>query len=40
MNHILKEAPENRLLNIQTYGNPELKIKDDLIQNIISFILD
>ena len=38
MNHILKEAPENRFLNIQTYGNPELKIKDELVQSIISFI--
>ena len=38
MNHILKEAPENRFLNIQTYSNPELKIKDELVQSIISFI--
>lgn len=40
MNHILKEAPENRFLNIQTYGNPDLQIKEELIEIITSFILD
>ena len=40
MNHILKEAPENRFLNIQTYGNPDLQIKEELIEIITPFILD
>ena len=40
MNHILKEAPENRLLNIQTYGNPDLKIKEGLADSISKYILE
>ena len=40
MNHILKEAPENRLLNIQTYGNPDLKIKEGLVDSISQYILE
>tara|TARA_B100000686_G_scaffold292119_1_gene320611 strand:+ start:530 stop:1456 length:927 start_codon:yes stop_codon:yes gene_type:complete len=40
MNHILKEAPENRLLNIQTYGNPDLKIKEGLVDSISKYILE
>ncbi len=40
MNHILKEAPENRLLNIQTYGNPDLKIKEGLVDSISQYIVE
>ena len=40
MNHILKEAPENRLLNIQTYGNPDLKIKEGLVDSISKYIVE
>tara|TARA_Y100001968_G_scaffold99414_1_gene89433 strand:+ start:1486 stop:2406 length:921 start_codon:yes stop_codon:yes gene_type:complete len=39
MNHILKEAPTNRLLNLQTYGNPKLQLKEGLIDSIVSFVL-
>ena len=40
MNHNLKEAPENRLLNIQTYGNPDLKIKEGLVDSISKYIVE
>jgi len=40
MNHILKEAPKNRLLNIQTYGDPELQLKEGLIDSVVSFIIN
>ena len=40
MNHILKEAPENRLLNIQTYGNADLKIKEGLVDSISQYIVE
>ena len=40
MNHILKEAPQNRLLNIQTYGDPELQLKEGLIDSVVSFIIN
>ena len=39
MNHILKEAPKHRLLNIQTYGNPKLQLKEGLIDAIVSFVI-
>ena len=38
MNHILRQSPENRLLNIQTYGNPELPIDFSLVNVILDFI--
>ena len=40
MNHILKEAPKNRLLNIQTYGNSKLQLKEGLIDAVASFIIN
>lgn len=38
MNHIFKEAELDRLKNIQTYNQPELPIKPELIEAIVSFI--
>ena len=38
MNHVLRQAPENRLLNMQTYGNPELSIDDSLVNLIVDFL--
>ena len=38
MNHVFRQAPENRLLNMQTYGNPELSIDGSLINLIIDFL--
>ena len=38
MNHVLRQAPENRLLNMQTYGNPELPIDNSLVNLIVDFI--
>ena len=35
MNHVFRQASENRLLNLQTYGNPDLPIDRSLV-NIIS----
>ena len=40
MSHILKEGPKNRLLNIQTYGDPQLQLKEGLIDAVASFILN
>ena len=40
MNHILKEAPENRFLNLRTYGDPTLELKQGLIESITNFIVD
>ena len=40
MNHILKEADANRFLNMRTYGDPSLKLKQGLIESITSFIVD
>jgi len=40
MNHILKEAPENRFLNMRTYGDPNLELKQGLIESITNFIVD
>ena len=40
MNHILKEAPENRFLNLRTYGDPNLELKQDLIETITRFIVE
>ena len=34
MNHILKEAEAHRLLNLQTYGDPNLELKQGLIESI------
>jgi len=38
MNHVFRQAPENRLLNMQTYGNPELPIDNSLVNLIVDFI--
>jgi hypothetical protein len=40
MNHILKEAEAHRFLNLRTYGDPNLKLKQGLIESITSFIVD
>ena len=40
MNHVFRQAPENRLLNMQTYGNPELSIDDSLVNLIVDFIYE
>ena len=39
MNHILKQAPADRQLNIATYTQPDLPLKKELIDNLIPFIL-
>lgn len=38
MNHVLKDAPEERNANIQTYMNPKLPLSDGLIEKIVAFI--
>lgn len=38
MNHIMKEATLDRQKNIQTYFNPNLPIKEELVQEIVKFI--
>ena len=39
MNHILKQAPADRQMNIGTYTQPDLSLKTELIGNIAPFIL-
>jgi pimeloyl-ACP methyl ester carboxylesterase len=38
MNHIFKEAESDRMTNIQTYNQPELPIKPELVESIVAFI--
>ena len=38
MNHVFRQASDNRLLNLQTYGNPELPIDNSMINLISEFI--
>jgi len=38
MNHVFRQAPENRLLNMQTYGDPELPIDNSLVNLIVDFL--
>lgn len=38
MNHILKEAEADRMLNLATYANPDLPLADELIKIIVTFI--
>ncbi|TAN15060.1 MAG: alpha/beta fold hydrolase [Chitinophagaceae bacterium] len=38
MNHILKDAPEERSENIATYNNPDLPLNGTLIKEIVQFI--
>ena len=39
MNHVFRQASDIRLLNLQTYGNPELPIDNNMV-NIISEFID
>ncbi|MET1177236.1 alpha/beta hydrolase [Peribacillus simplex] len=38
MNHVLKEAPEDRKGNLATYTNPELPLSPGLVNGIIEFL--
>ena len=38
MNHIMKEAPADKDLNMETYSNPTLPLKTELIPAIVDFI--
>ncbi|RYZ95436.1 MAG: alpha/beta fold hydrolase, partial [Sphingobacteriaceae bacterium] len=38
MNHVLKEAPADAKLNMETYANPSLPIKPELITGIVDFV--
>lgn len=38
MNHILKDAPENRAENLATYNNPALPLNDTLVEKMVHFI--
>ena len=40
MNHILKEAEAHRFLNLRTYGDPNLELKQGLIESITRFIVE
>lgn len=40
MNHILKESVLDRAKNIETYNNPDLPLKKELITEIVNFILE
>jgi len=40
MNHVFRQAPENRLLNMQTYGDPELPIDNSLVNIIVDFLYE
>ena len=40
MNHVLKQAPEDRAGNLATYGDPSLPLADDLIRRIRRFVKD
>ena len=40
MNHVLRQASENFLLNIQTYGNSDLPIEELVIKSISTFIFE
>jgi alpha-beta hydrolase superfamily lysophospholipase len=40
MNHIFKDASIDRQANLQTYNEPDLPIKPELVQVISEFILD
>jgi len=39
MNHIFKDAEVDRMKNLQTYNQPDLPVKAELIEAILSFIL-
>ncbi|GAB3930611.1 alpha/beta fold hydrolase [Mucilaginibacter myungsuensis] len=38
MNHVLKDAPAKRGANFATYANPDLPIKPELVNGIVTFI--
>jgi esterase/lipase len=38
MNHILKDAPRNRMGNLATYNNPNLKLNYNFVSEVIKFI--
>ncbi|MES2279519.1 MAG: alpha/beta fold hydrolase [Bacteroidota bacterium] len=38
MNHILKEAPADREKNIETYKDPNLPLKPELVTGVVAFI--
>lgn len=38
MNHIMKESEADRQKNIATYSNPELPLKNGLVEELVSFI--
>ena len=38
MNHVFKEAPEDREANIKTYSDPELPIVQELIDVVVGFV--
>ncbi|MGM8215484.1 alpha/beta hydrolase family protein [Bacillaceae bacterium W0354] len=37
MNHVLKDAPSERMGNLQTYGDPNLPLAEGLISGIVEF---
>ncbi len=39
MNHVFRQASDNRLLNLQTYGNPDLPIDNSMVSLISEFII-
>ncbi|ARI75874.1 alpha/beta hydrolase [Halobacillus mangrovi] len=38
MNHVLKEAPEEREENLKTYGDPSKPLAEGLVQGIVEFL--
>jgi hypothetical protein len=40
MNHVLKEAPEDRAANLSTYANPDLPLHPRLVGKIEDFVKD
>lgn len=40
MNHVFRQASENRLLNLQTYGNPNIPIDNNMIDIVSEFIIN
>ena len=39
MNHVFRQASDNRLLNLQTYGNPDLPIDNSMVSLVSEFII-
>ena len=40
MNHVFRQASENRLLNLQTYGNPNIPIDNNMVDIVSEFIIN